>query len=210
MSFISNYVIIKNNKIWKDDKIFFEAEKDLTFGKFAKSIYKQLNMKYMKFFKMDEMSKLGILATEILVGERKLTEEYSAEEIGIIISNSSSSLFTDKKYNDTIKDNENYFPSPALFVYTLPNIVMGEIAIKNGFKGENIFYVQKEFAPEQHIRHSEKLLKRKSQKAMICGWIEVNETGYDCFLYLVEEKETGLAFDHNDINISLLYNTIIG
>jgi len=210
MNFISSYVIIKDNKVWKDGKSVIETEADLNFGKFAKTIYKELNMKYMKFFKMDEMSKLGVLATEFLVGDRNLTDEYSAEEIGIIISNSSSSLFTDKKYYETIKEPENYFPSPALFVYTLPNIVMGEIAIKNGFKGENIFYVQQEFEADQFVKHSEKLLNRKSQKAMLCGWIEVNETGYDCFLYLVENKETGLALDHNDINISLLYNTIIG
>lgn len=210
MSYISSYVIIKDNKVWNNDKSIFETEADLSIGEFTKSVYKKLNMKYMKFFKMDEMSKLGILATEFLIKDRLLTEEYSAEEIGLIISNSSSSLFTDKKYYETIKDSENYFPSPALFVYTLPNIVIGEIAIKNGFKGENIFYVQQEFEPEQHINHSEKLINRKSQKAMICGWIEVNENGYDCFLYLVEDKETGLAFDHNYINISLLYNTIIG
>ncbi len=209
MSYISNYVIVKNNKVWKNDKIFFEAEQDLAFGKFAKSIYKKLNMKYMKFFKMDEMSKLGLLASQILIGDRMLNNEYSKEEIGIIIANNSASLFTDKKYYQTIKDNNNYFPSPALFVYTLPNIVMGEIAIKNDFKGDNIFYVQEEFAPEPIIRHSNKLLLRGSQKAMICGWIEVSDETYNCFLYLVEEKETGLAYDYNNINIRLLYNTIL-
>lgn len=209
MSFISSYVTIKDNRIYKDDKVVFENKEDISFGEFAKSVYKNLNMKYMKFFKMDEMSKLGVLATEFLLGDRILTEEYAPEEIGMIISNSTSSLLTDRKYYETIKDSENYFPSPSLFVYTLPNIVMGEIAIKHGFKGENIFYIQEAFIPEQHIKHSEKLLNRKSQKAMICGWLEVNENGYDCFLYLVEDKETGFAADHNDINITLLYNTII-
>ncbi len=208
MSFISSFLTIRNNKIQRDNKTIFEAEEDLNFGKFAKSVYKKLNMKYMKFFKMDEMSKLGILAVEILLEDRSLIEEYTSEDIGIIISNSSSSLFTDNKYYQTIKDKENYFPSPALFVYTLPNIVMGEIAIKNGFKGENIFYIQEEFDPQQQILHSKKLLQRQSQKAIICGWIEVNNNGYDCFLYLVENKESGLAYEHNYININLLYNTI--
>ena len=33
------------------------------------------------------------------------------------------------------------FPSPALFVYTLPNIVSGEISIRNKWGGESSAYV---------------------------------------------------------------------
>ena len=47
----------------------------------------------------------------------------------------------DKRYEESIQDKDNYFPSPSLFVYTLPNIVTGEIAIRNHYMGETSFYV---------------------------------------------------------------------
>ncbi|MEJ0079473.1 MAG: hypothetical protein WDM78_00555 [Puia sp.] len=47
----------------------------------------------------------------------------------------------DLKYAKTIRTGA----SPALFVYTLPNIVIGEISIRRHFKGENAFFVFKQF-----------------------------------------------------------------
>ena len=66
---------------------------------------------------------------------------YKPEDIGVVLANANSSLDTDIKYFETVKD----IASPALFVYTLPNIVIGEICIRHNFKGENAFFIFEEF-----------------------------------------------------------------
>jgi hypothetical protein len=57
----------------------------------------------------------------------------------LVFANRSSSLDTDFKYQESINSQENYFPSPAVFVYTLPNICVGEISIKHKMQTENAF-----------------------------------------------------------------------
>ena len=97
-----------------------------------------------KFFKMDTLSKAGFVASELLlkkVGERRLEGEEYTHNRAIVLFGSTASLCADRNYQETIQDRDNYYPSPALFVYTLPNIVTGEIAIRNHWRGETSFYV---------------------------------------------------------------------
>jgi len=90
---------------------------------FAKGLYRFMNLKYPKFHKMDELCKLGFLASEILLDSN--TEV--GEDTALVFSNRASSLDTDRKHQLSIKDRKDFYPSPAVFVYTLPNIIMGEI-----------------------------------------------------------------------------------
>ena len=202
MNYITSYIKIYENKIWLNSKLIFETEADISFGKFAKAAYKSLGLKYLKFFKMDEMSKLGFLATEFILQNNNSIKNNNPQEIGLIMANHSASLLTDQKYFETIQSKENYFPSPALFVYTLPNTVMGEIAIRNNFQGENIFFVQKEFTPNQFIHHTEYLLNRNSQKAILCAWIEPNNNKYILQMYSIEQQKNNLQIEHTEENIN--------
>ena len=59
----------------------------------------------------------------------------------MVFANSNSSLDVDIKHNASIADKEKYFPKPAVFVYTLPNIMLGELSIRHLLRGENIFFV---------------------------------------------------------------------
>ena len=106
-------------------------------------IYKTQIGGYPKFYKMDPLARLGFVASELLLnkeqkdsGEERFVER---EDRAIVLVNYSASLAADKKYEETIVTGENYFPSPADFVYTLPNIVTGEIAIRNHYHGESNF-----------------------------------------------------------------------
>ena len=65
----------------------------------------------------------------------------SLSNTAVVLFNHSSSLWADREYQRTIIPGEDYFPSPSLFVYTLPNMVCGEIAIRNGFHAETSFYI---------------------------------------------------------------------
>ena len=139
--YITASSIIRNGAIVKNGTIVWKEAQSEGVDNFLVSAYRQMQLSYPKFFKMDNLSKLGLLASENLLSGTALQETYKPEEISVVFANASSSLDADQKYFDTIKD----IASPALFVYTLPNIVIGEICIKNGFKGENAFFVFDKF-----------------------------------------------------------------
>lgn len=108
------------------------------------NLYRSRVGDWPKFFKMDALSRLGFLCSELLLAElcepRCSDGEYRTDR-AVLLFGSTSSLCTDSNYQRTISDKENYFPSPAIFVYTLPNIVTGEIAIRNHWRGETTFYL---------------------------------------------------------------------
>ena len=105
--------------------------------------YRRLGVDYPKFFKMDSLSKMAFIASERLLNgydERFV----SRDDVAVVFFNSSSSLAVDIDYQKTIRLNDDYYPSPSLFVYTLPNICAGEVAIRNKFCGETSFFVFEE------------------------------------------------------------------
>ena len=142
----------------------FEQEQDVDFKSFIKAAYGNYNVNYPKFFKMDDLCKLALITSEVLLKGEDLSNRYKGEDIGIVIANSNSSLDTDIKHYDTIKDRSDYFPSPSVFVYTLPNIMIGEISIKNNIKGENAFFIFENFEPEFISSYVNNLLDTRSEE----------------------------------------------
>ncbi len=99
---------------------------------FFTAAYRYFNISYAKFFKMDNLCKLGFLASELLLRKRKnISEKYPGDEVGILLSNAGSSIDTDRNHQKSISERDEYFPSPSVFVYTLANIVIGEICIRH-------------------------------------------------------------------------------
>src|SRR5258706_16052189 len=115
---------------------------------------------------MDNLSKLGWLASEILLKDNFRAEKYQPEETGLVLANANASLDTDLKYFETVKD----IPSPSVFVYTLPNIMIGEICIRNNFKGENSFFVSPEFDAAFLEQYVNDLMDNNVLQVCICGW----------------------------------------
>jgi len=114
------------------------------------------------------------------------------------LANSNSSLDNDLKYSATLKD----IPSPSVFVYTLPNIVIGEICIRNNFKGEHAFFIQESFDTaffEQQVNY---LLNNNIINACVCGWVDVLDQEYKAVLFLVEKKkeERGSLFSAENMD----------
>ncbi|MBP6872581.1 MAG: hypothetical protein KBC43_11285 [Bacteroidales bacterium] len=158
-------------------------------GEYLKTAYRQLNLSYPKFFKMDNLCKLAFLTTEILLKDFDLSSRYASEKTGLIILNSSSSLETDEKHQESISDRNNYFPSPSVFVYTLPNIMTGELAIRHKIKGENsVFITEKPDAEFLHGQVSE-LFDRGRVNCCIAGWVEAYHEKLTSCLFLVENIE---------------------
>jgi len=158
-------------------------------AEFLKSAYRQLNIQYPKFFKMDNLCKLALLSSEILLKDADLLTKYPSEEIGMIILNSSSSLETDEKHQESINDRGNYFPSPSVFVYTLPNIMTGEIAIRHKIKGENAVFISEKPDPQLIFQQVDELFARKRVSCCITGWVEAYHDRLSSCLMLVENEE---------------------
>lgn len=138
------------------------------------NIYKTLGCNYPKYYKMDALSRLGFLATELLLGAES-SERQPRDDRAIIFFNRSSSIVSDRKYIESIKSPEGYFPSPSVFVYTLPNIVTGEVAIRNGYHGETSFYVLAERNDRlQDVITAASLSDTKMHSA-IAGWLDFED-----------------------------------
>ena len=183
--------------IKKHIRLSFENSAEIT------DFYRSLQVDYPKFFKMDGLSKLGFLASEMIFkdNENRFTPN---ENIAVICFNSSSSLDIDTQYQETICGNENYFPSPSLFVYTLPNIVTGEIAIRNKLFGETSFYICKEFDARQMVGIIKNAFCDKITTAVLAAWIEYFEEKREVFMALVESEKGDMEFTEN--HLKLLYN----
>src|SRR5688572_13637206 len=137
---ITSYCRIRNQSVVVNGKdLSLPKEDSATY--FLAQAYKSLEVNYPKFHKMDNLCKLGLIATEAALKNTDLLKQNDPGQIAIILANKASSLDTDRHHQQTINTKDQYLPSPATFVYTLPNIVIGEIAIKHKITGENIFFV---------------------------------------------------------------------
>jgi hypothetical protein len=180
--YITASSIISNKAVYKNGVRQF-AKNDAGISDFLLAAYHHFNINYPKFYKMDNLSKLGWLASEVLLANSFEVSTYKPEKVGLILANKNSSLDDDIKYYRSAAD----VASPSLFVYTLPNIVIGEISIRNKFKGEHAFYLQENFDTifiEQQVSY---LLNNNRLDACICGWVDVLEEDYKAVLYLVEK-----------------------
>jgi len=183
-SSISSVCKIKDEKITLNGEVVFEKE-DLNFAKFIKGAYKHFELDYPKFHKMDRLCKLAFVAANVLLKDGSL-EGYAPKEIGVVMANSNSTLHTDTKHADSIKDEENHFPSPAIFVYTLPNIMVGEICIKYKIKGQSVFLVSNEFDKELLLSYSQDMIAAGDAKVCLMGWVDYTENDYCAELYLIK------------------------
>lgn len=174
-------VVLNNEKVHANA---FEDVEDLPFT----ALYRSLGIKYPKFHKMDNLCKLGFLGVEILKNKIDFSA-FGDDRIAQLFQNSYSSLDTDTLHQNTI--NEALKPtSPAVFVYTLPNIVMGEIAIRNAFYGENLFTLADSFSVNDFLDLCSAQFQLNKADAVIGGWIELYQNDFNLRLYFVEKDRT--------------------
>ena len=164
-------VSIKDGKLSVDGKTIVESDGD--FGELAREIYHKLEPN-MKFFKMTDMCKMGYLAAEYLLKDIS----YEPYEIGIVMWNKSSSLDADLQHW-RIQKRDNMPASPGAFVYTLANIVTGEIAIRHGIKGETTFFISDDRHDEETERYARLLLSEGRYRYIVSGWCEMLEGQYE-------------------------------
>src|SRR5690554_4754805 len=112
MYYIRKYLEISNGNISVNGRLCFRSS-ETDFGSIMKEFYKNLDISYPKFYKMDDLCKLAFIGSEIML------EDTKEKNIALLFSNSEASLDTDIRHQQSISSKEEYFPSPAVFVYTL-------------------------------------------------------------------------------------------
>lgn len=146
-----------------------------------------------KFFKMDTLSKAGFVASELLfkkIGEKRPEGDGFIQNRAIVLFGSTASLCADRNYQETIQDKDNYYPSPALFVYTLPNIVTGEIAIRNHYRGETSFYVLEEPDAAQMAFHLACAFQDSVTDSILAGWVDSSRNDdFQVFMTLINRAD---------------------
>jgi hypothetical protein len=153
---------------------------------YLKSIYSQLSIDYPKFYKMDNLSKLAFLADFLL--KDFISESLDQENrIQLIFANSGSSQRTDQRFIDSYSNLGS--PSPSLFVYTLPNILTGELSIRHKWYGENCFFIEEEFNVDFFMDQIQFSFNR-GNNLCLCGWVESIDGGSEeSFLFLVSNEQ---------------------
>ncbi|MCX6279690.1 MAG: 3-oxoacyl-ACP synthase [Bacteroidetes bacterium] len=191
---ITSYCHIHDYKVLVNDRLIFYQENSSKFADFAKSLFKQCQITYPRFYKMDTLSKLGFLSTELILREKTIAG-YNLEKVGVVFANASSSLETDLAHQETIRNRSGYFPSPSVFVYTLPNIVIGEVCIRHQIKGENAFLISETFDAGLICNYVNELFDNEGIDACICGWVEAMGSQFESLVMLVEKSAGNLPSD---------------
>jgi len=162
-----------------DMPVFSQEGGDLS--EFLKSAFKELNISYPKFYKMDKLCQLAFLGAEYLLRENKVT--FGDGEVALCFFNRNSSLDSDSRHQRLI--NEGNHVSPAIFVYTLPNIMLGEIAIRNKWYGENLLILKRDFNLKEWEEEADLLISTGKAKYCLGGLVDVFQENYQLQLYLV-------------------------
>lgn len=196
-NYISSSCRIVNGTVEKDNAVVF-TNGVANPAEFLLSVYQNFQLSYPKFYKMDVLSKLGWLASEVLLMDSFDKTTYSPTEVGIVLSNANSSLDSDLRYMKSIAD----IASPALFVYTLPNIMIAEVSIRNNFKGEGAFFIFEKFDAGFIETYVNNLFSNNNIKCCICGWVDVLGDDYKAALFLVEkeQRESALLFSKSNMD----------
>ena len=181
---VTHHVIITTSQVILDDRVLLE---DNIEGLSITSVYKHFVDDYPKFYKMDKLSRLGFVASELLLKAENSNRHEGLEDRAIIIFNSSSSIDSDLKYQKSIENDKEFFPSPSVFVYTLPNIVTGEIALRHRYYGETSFYI----LPSRNDLLMDKIILSstldQSITSILTGWLDYYaDNNYIADLKLIE------------------------
>ena len=184
---ISPNKIQVNNQYPFDKEVVFNTPDDFI------HLYKALGLNYPKFHKMDALSKLGFLAVELLKSVVDLST-YPNDQVSLLFQNSYASLDTDKKHQSNISD-VNKSVSPAVFVYTLPNIMLGEIAIRNKIYGENLFTLAPQFSLSQFEQLVSSHFALNKAIGVIGGWVDLYEDMFEAQIFFINKNNSDNKFD---------------
>ncbi|MBS1588532.1 MAG: hypothetical protein JST52_02850 [Bacteroidetes bacterium] len=190
---IEHWIRLTNYGAWIDGQILTQ---DITS---AEALFRSQAFNYAKFFKMDQLCKWAWLGTELLLHQND--QSYNKNQISVVFATAEGCIEVDKRYRQSMTT----IPSPALFVYTLNNIMLGEVCIRHGFKGEQACLSSKEFDADELFFWASDLLTHRGMDACLLGWINITENNPDLCLFWVTHSGKGHPFSKQ--SLQQLYST---
>jgi 3-oxoacyl-[acyl-carrier-protein] synthase-1 len=170
-SLISHLVNITPNRVMIDGREIHVESKG---SKIITELYKSKIGSYPKYYKMDKLSQLGFVASELLLSQETSCQKPRSDR-AVVLFNHSSSVCVDREYERTITIGDDYFPSPSLFVYTLPNMVCGETAIRHGYHAETSFYILSSKDETLMNEVIQSTFIDKTIQSMVAGWVDYQD-----------------------------------
>src|SRR5690606_34186304 len=162
--------------------------------------YRKLAIDYAKFHKMDGLCKAILIAAELIARESGPYARHTAP----LFSNRTSSYMSDSRHASDIFRPDSPMASPSTFVYTLPNIALGELSIRHQLQSENVFFIFDRYSPEFMVPYADATLDgQPDDGSALCGWVEVTEDACDLLLYRIG---TSGPLTHNVEQLKRLYN----
>ena len=175
---------VGNGTVVVDNMTTFSADGD--FPQFIRAAFRNICPGgYMKFAKMDDLCKTALTATEYLLQNAKEWPD-STRDVAVVLSCNSASLDTDTAHQSAIECKEPYIPSPAIFVYTLANIMQGEICIRHKIKGENLCLVTPDCGITDATEQAILLMRQGHAKWCIAGHVDFLRGNYMAHLKLLK------------------------
>ncbi|MBP6641937.1 MAG: hypothetical protein KA186_02535 [Flavobacteriales bacterium] len=166
---ILSTTIYRNGRFSVDGKELARSAGDLDHD--LTKAWTAMEVELPRFVRMDRSSKLVSIAAAPFFAADGALSKYPKDRIGMVIMGTHGSMDTDQRYLDQLEA-ENH-ASPGLFVYTLPNIAMGELSIQHGLHGSGLCLLSD--APDIPQLHDacDILLHDHDMEAVICGWSNI-------------------------------------
>lgn len=194
---IDNLKVIASFELSKQHlKVDGEVKENLNFinnsSELFKSLYKSLKLSYPKFHKMDLLSKA------VMIGDHFITKSIPVKSTPLVLLfNESSSMQSDLQHIYQYSSYET--ASPGIFVYTLPNICVGELCIKNKWNSPSSFLLMPRTNFNTYLEAVLIEMKKNQLEFAFTGFVEVVED--DIFVVLSvlrldgdSQKETAYQF----------------
>jgi 3-oxoacyl-(acyl-carrier-protein) synthase len=120
-----------------------------------------------RFSRMDLMSRLGLMAAELLDAGLQCLAPEQRDRIGVCVETCAGSLATDLRFLQT--------PRASIFTYTLPSTVIGEICIRYHLRGPVLCLVTPPGPEQGSLAEAAHWLDQEDAAACLCVGSEAVE-----------------------------------
>ncbi len=163
------------------------------------SIYDSQIKDYPKYYRMDGMAKLVFILGDLICTRTNICSDIDSSDIAFVMLNATGSFPSDSIHSNLIMEGFDK-ASPSNFVYTLPNVGMGEVCIKWKITGEGLFLIEDAFSAKRICEIADLFLAQGKCKAIVIGWAEPTENEGNC-IFLISNKGTGINLLNTEKNI---------